>query len=345
LSAVAAPPAPQAAFAVDYDSINKSIVWVNVTWQAQVDVTLDDGSGQTHVQTFDTKVSFNCTGWFVSNTGDIATAAHCVETDPDKIRAAYANVISEQGLTGVPANEADWPVQFEPSPLIEIGQPVGIEGGPLSDKNFLTAQLVDKQTFQTGDNALLRIANMKDTPALPVSTKTPEVGDNVTSIGFAGLTAKTSDELRQLPSYRSGHVSSPSSSDRGVPRTEIDIDVIQGMSGGPTINENGEVVGINSFLVSGNEAQGEVQSSQVNFITDTQTLRDFLGKNQVNLQAAPAATENAQSAAAPVAPASENAATIPGWMIATVAVLAAALLALIAYIVISRRKQQRPPAG
>lgn len=331
--------ATAASATIDADSINKSVVWVDAAWATEVDVSFTDGS----LQTYKTNVISYCTGWFVSNTGHVATAGHCVETDNDSVRSAYAKVIAENGLTGITAQEADWPVRFEEDPLIRIGQPLGIEDGILSGESAITAQLIGKQSFQNGDNAVLRIAGLENTPALPVSATKPEVGEEVTTIGFAGLTADTSDVSRQMPSYREGAVSSHSFSDRGVPNIEIDVDVIPGMSGGPTINENGEVVGINSSLVAGG-------SNQVNYITDTQTLRDFLTTNGVTLGGAPAPAPTSSAIpvpapASPAAPAANDAGQasgIPGWMVGLIIGLAVILLALVAYIVIERRKRQQP---
>ena len=123
---------------------------------------------------------------------------------------------------------------------------------------------------------------------------------------------------RQKPSYRSGAVSSRSYSTQGVPRTEIDTDITPGMSGGPSVNEEGQVIGINSAYVY----QG---AGQANYITDTETLREFLTANGVKLaepasqSAAPAAAVENPSAVTSTGP------EIPLWMIVTLAGLVLAL--------------------
>ncbi len=320
-----------AAADVDSDIIDKSIVWVDSAWSASVQVPFKDGTSET----YKTTVYAYCTGWFVSDTGHVATAGHCVESDNTLRTNVYANVIDEQGLTGVKAENVDWPMTLS-DPSIKIDQPSGIEGGVLSGKNAITAQLIASQGFEKGDNALLRIADMKGTPALLVGTEAPKVREKVTSIGFPDLVGSTSDIERQKPSYRSGAVSSRSYSTQGVPRTEIDTDITPGMSGGPSMNEDGQVIGINSAYVY----QG---AGQANYITDTQTLRDFLTANGVKL-AGPASQSATPAAAAADIPTgvSQSPQDIPMWMIAALAILVLAVLAMAALLIRAMRKQQTP---
>ncbi|MFJ4026290.1 trypsin-like peptidase domain-containing protein [Paenarthrobacter sp. NPDC089989] len=323
---------------VNSDTIDKSIVWVDTAWSATVQVPFKDGT----TETFKTTLVTLCTGWFVSNTGHVATAGHCVDADDGLYTSIYAKVIDEQSLTGVKPENVDWPLSLA-DPQIKIDQPSGIDGGVLSGKTAITAQLIAKQGFEKGDNALLRIADMKDTPALALGSEAPKVRDKVTSIGFPDLVGSTSDVERQKPSYRSGAVSSRSYSTQGVPRTEIDTDITPGMSGGPSVNEAGEVIGINSAYVY----QG---AGQANYITDTQTLRDFLTSNGVKLTEA--ASKSATPAAVADVPASntQGGQGIPVWIIATISVLVLAVLAMAALLFVNLRKQRKPayaqfPAG
>ncbi|WP_235036248.1 serine protease [Arthrobacter sp. 18067] len=325
--------ASPAAADIDSDAIDKSIVWVDTAWSASVQVPFKDGT----TETYRTTVYAYCTGWFVSDTGHVATAGHCVEADEALRVNIYANVIEEQGFTGAKAEDVGWPMTLG-DPSIKIDQPSGIDGGVLSGKTAITAQLLAKQGFEKGDNALLRIADMKGTPALQIGSEAPKVREKVTSIGFPDLVGSTSDVERQKPSYRSGAVSSRSYSTQGVPRTEIDTDITPGMSGGPSVNEAGQVIGINSAYVY----QG---SGQANYITDTQTLRDFLTSNGVKL-AEPATQSATPAAAAADVPTgvSQTLPDIPMWMVATIAVLVLAVVAMAILLIRNMRKQQKPAA-
>ncbi len=258
---------------------NKSIVWVDTAFTGVVVVPFETGNEQVKAHS-----TASCTGFFVSNEGDIATASHCLAPDNNDRLYMIAQVVKEyditvNGKTPRP-QDLDWKVSFDNSPQTKVGQPSGVPGGPFSGQPMVIAQVIAKQTFVTGDNALLRVANMKDTPALTVAEKRPELTDPVTAIGFPASVSGVSDVTRQSPSYKSGQVSSFQTSTRGVPRTEIDAAVSGGMSGGPTINQAGEVIGINSFGVV-----GETQS--FNFVTDTETMRNFMAANGVDLAPEP----------------------------------------------------------
>jgi len=248
--------------------LDKSIVWVAVTWDGTVTVPFTDGTTEDK----HASVKSFCTGWFVSTTGDIATAGHCVTQDKELELDLVAAVIKENDYD-IKASKTDWDVEIE-APKVTVGQTTSVSGGPFAGGTYLTAQLVAAQAFEDGDNALLRVADLTGTPALQIAEGTPETGEGITSIGFPGSVVAVSDFQRQSPSHKSGSVSSRQYSSHGVPSTEIDAAVSAGMSGGPTVNDVGNVIGINSFGITG-------ESQPFNFVTDAKTLRDFLASNGV----------------------------------------------------------------
>lgn len=268
--------------------LDASIVWVAVQFPAVVTVPWQDGTTSDH----STTVGAGCTGFFVSGEGDIATAGHCVEADSSTRVSAIANVMEDlmaEGwdLTGLTPTNVDWGVGVG-EPTAYVGQRSGIEGGALSGEPPMIAQIVDFQGFASGDNALLRVADLDGTVGLPVGADTPVRGEQVTAIGFPASVTDVSDPLRQAPSYKTGTVSSRQFTERGVPNTEIDAAVSPGMSGGPTVDGDGAVIGVNSFKVNG-------ESQPFNFITDTKTLRDFLTGNGVEVELAdPPSTETTE---------------------------------------------------
>ncbi|GAA1141608.1 S1 family peptidase [Ornithinicoccus hortensis] len=269
---------------------NASIVWVDVEFPATVEVPWEDGTSTL----YSTDVLALCTGFFVSDDGEIVTASHCVEADATTERAAVGQVagdLQQEGydLSHLDLATLDWAVGIG-EPTAYVGQPTGIADGIFSGSDSMIAQIVDSQGFAKGDNALLRVADLADSPALPISEDTPVVGDPVTSIGFAGSVSDVSDYRRQLPSYKFGTVSSRQYTTKGVPNTEIDAAVTGGMSGGPTLDESGAVIGVNSFGIHG-------ESQPFNFVTDTETLRDFLTRNGVDVAEAAAPSEETATAA------------------------------------------------
>ena len=277
LGLVAAP-----ASAAPVEDVSASIVWVDVETPVTVEVPWEEG-GTTD---YSTSLMSYCTGFFVSDEGHIATAGHCVEPNPATRVIAIDRVLeqlADEGydMSGFDARELDWTTRFG-RPTAHVGQPKGVRDGIFSGQTSTVAQIVDYQGFQDGDNALLRVADLDGTPGLQIAEDGPGLGGDVTSIGFPGSVSDVSDVTRQLPSYKSGSVSSRQYSDRGVPATEIDAAVSQGMSGGPTVDASGAVIGINSFGIKG-------ESQPFNFVTDTETLRDFLTRNGVTFESAPAA--------------------------------------------------------
>ena len=260
--------------------INRSIVWVDVEYTGVVTAVFPDGTVTEDPAT----VFMLCTGWFASDKGHVATAGHCLEEDELIGEAMLDSVMAGSGLT---AEDLDvmgvrWTHRVDDK-RARVGQPSGVEGGPLSGDEPIVAEIIGFQGFDDGDNGLLKIANMDGTPALPIAGERPEIGEEVTAIGFPGEVSAVTDVKRQSSSYKGGEVSSHGVSLNGAPITEIDASVSGGMSGGPTLNEAGEVIGMNSF-----KAVGESDTS--NFVTDTETMRTFLEGEGVDLTAAPAAT-------------------------------------------------------
>jgi hypothetical protein len=269
-------------------NLSKSIVWVDVTSDLAVEVPFTGGQHKT----FTTTVGIECTGFFISTTGDVATAGHCVELNEDLRIAAIQKVINDQELIGgdnrpLDATRLSWPVRMV-SQRASVGQPDGIDGGPLSGKHMVTAQIAQSQPFDKGDHALLHIANMSATPALKLAANPPTLGDSIVSIGFPGSVAGNADVIRQPPSFKPGTVSSPTVTGSGAPNIEVSSPMTQGMSGGPTVNLRGEVLGLNSYKL-----RGETQA--FNFITDTDTMRRFFTTQGVTLSTTPAADNGSGS--------------------------------------------------
>lgn len=265
------------------EEVDESIVWVDVMFSASVEVPWEEGGSQS----YEVDVQKYCTGFFASTDGEIVTAGHCVETDAQTRLTAIRLTIDELAAEGYEvtdwdARDLEWETSFA-QPRAMVGQPSGVADGIFAGKDMVIAQIVDWQPFSDGDNALLRVADLQDTPGLQISSGTPTMGQEVTAIGFPGSVSDVSDVSRQAPSYKSGTVSSRQYTDRGVPNTEIDAAVSGGMSGGPTLDEHGAVVGVNSFGIGG-------ETQPFNFVTDTDTLRTFLARNGVSLESAPASS-------------------------------------------------------
>lgn len=223
----------------------------------------------------------SCTGWMAGPAGEIVTAGHCVDQDEGR-SMLIGTFLTDYDVSADMAMEAEinWSVEGlkDGSDIeVEVGakQP-DIDGATISD--WVPVQVVDVLPFEQGDLALLRANGLRSDsqpPEMTVAEEDPQTGDSVTSIGFPGAVADVSTSMAiQNPSFKTGTVSSRQVSPRGVAGYEINADISSGMSGGPTVNEAGHVVGVNSYTIRG-------ENQAFNFITTTADLRRFLVKNGV----------------------------------------------------------------
>lgn len=275
--------------------VKDSIVYVSIAITGYVRIpgsATDDGKPKWSDAT---EVDYTCTGFIVDPAGYIATAGHCVNIDSDTKEDIRSQMISDLVSNGQldeskkddvtnTANDEEWPVEGQnpESPIQRVVQVVQPEGPHRVINQFTTAQVVDAQSFDDGDNAVLKVSGLPPLQPLVIAHKDPEDGTPVTSIGFPGDVGDSSDQSRlQQPSFKSGTASSQQVSKTGVVGTEINADLGSGMSGGPTVDNNtGEVLGINSYALTGS-SNGVDQN--FNFITSAPALRIFLQKNGVEL--------------------------------------------------------------
>ena len=259
--------------------LEKAIVHLQIEYQAYVEYP----SAGRWVRSAEPVVlpAGQCSGWFADSAGHVVTAGHCVEDDPEEIRAEILTTfLADAGLQQSRARAlAGWRVvglqgETEPTRIVAASQPSTVEGSVLDDP--LTAEVLDWRSFHEGDVALLKINNLgESTPYLSVATAPAAPGDEVTAIGYPGNVQDVSDVDRLRASFKSGTVSSVQTSPTGVSTTEVNAEVAPGMSGGPTVDADGAVIGVNSSYL------GDLQN--FNFITDGTALRTFLEHRGVDL--------------------------------------------------------------
>lgn len=264
----------------DTQAVRQAVVHLVADWQGDFVVTVGDTVLQRTEHT-----SMLCTGFFVDDKGSIATAGHCL--DPDQVRDALYNELEADlrdeakqlnidpdaliqeivnyGSVNLTSTKAAAIYGFQPSEL----------HGPLNNDG-VQLQVVAFTGGDAGDNGLLRLNNYNGkTPYLVVAQERPAEQSTVTAVGFPGDITNNADAMRQNASFKTGKVSSYQIFG-GAAYTEVDAGMEHGMSGGPVLNDKGQVIGVVSMGFDG---------TSLNFATDTTTFRAFLSGNGVVLVA------------------------------------------------------------
>ena len=332
-SAVLASPGVAAAEGVA--DAEKSIVLVGVEWEGYVEYPDTEGllSWSPAVTAFSL-----CTGWFASEEGHIVTAGHCVDPAEGKSALLHQFLAENDALDLLGEAQSTWRVEgqdqgSDPERIVQVVQPESVEGAAITTP--LTVQVADYQPAADGDLALLQANGLTDsTPALPIAEEPAEIGDEITAIGFPAAVATISDVSRLRASFKSGTVSSTQVSPNGVAGTEVNADISGGMSGGPTLDESGAVLGVNSYTITG-------ESRNFNFITDARALRSYLQRLDVPVVApVPAAEPSATSSPAKAG----NDSAIPVWAYAAGGGGLLVILVL-GLLLVRRRASSAPAAG
>jgi serine protease Do len=222
------------------------------------------------------QVGAQCSGFFVSPNGHVMTASHCTEYGSD-IRDA----LLEQG--------ARWAYEhgyFRGSPTLatvtryaqryfRVRNPeltttvVWSYAADGSDPKHLPARQLGNRPFLKGDVALLKIGAAHTIP-LPVSSDPVEIGMSVNSVGFPASVDDVTDADKVNPSFKDGEISSKKTIQSGLQDVyEVSSAISPGMSGGPTVNVDGEVIGVNSF-------RPREESQQFNFVSPASLVDELL---------------------------------------------------------------------
>jgi serine protease Do len=271
-------------------SARDSLVYLVVEYTGYVQIPAQYGGG-TARKSRKLTADLTCSGFVVDPAGYIATAGQCVDPEgadgKDALRTALIEDAVDHGeLAPDKADELlavayrqQWPVEGRDpgSPVarrVEVVQP---DGPKRVIKQLVTAQVVNFEKFDDGDNALLKVSNFAALAPLTIATSAPAPGTPLTAAGFPGSIDDVVDAPRlKAPAFRPGIASSRQLKPGGAQGTEISAKSWTGMSGGPTVDDvTGQVLGTISYDVGG-------QSQALNF-TDPAALRAFLLKNGVRV--------------------------------------------------------------
>ncbi|GAA4557998.1 trypsin-like peptidase domain-containing protein [Pseudonocardia xishanensis] len=266
--------------------VRPAIVYLTSTFTAYVGDT--DGLFFNNGQPITLNAS--CTGFGVNPQGYIATAGHCVDTTtPEGVRADFVKSVAEDLVARDPSlplasvveyGMANWTVegQAKGSPIdVQYSAVIGSGTGGSAQATAVPARLVDFRPNSQGDVALLKIEST-DLPSVDLDkASSAAVGTPVLSIGYPAAADAVTDTTLE-PSNKDGQVSTTRTIG-SVPFYETSASLSPGMSGGPTVDLEGDVIGINSAYVQGDQA--------FNFIAPATGLTELMARNGVQNQLGP----------------------------------------------------------
>ena len=257
--------------------VQPSIVYLQQDWAAYI----YDKANKTYLnggQQF--TLSFQCTGFVVNPAGYIATAGHCVSLDEVKpaFFEAAATWAVDNGYYLAESLTVDDIIAFQDyrvetmdkvnraDLVIQVGW--GAAGAGIETTEVRRARVVESESTAAGDVALLKV-EASDLNALPLSDQEVEVGTEVVAVGYpASVDTVTDPDM--APSFKDGSISSVKTVQGGLLTVyEVSAAVSGGMSGGPTVGLDGEVIGVNSFGITG-------ETQAFNFVRPSSQLAEVL---------------------------------------------------------------------
>jgi serine protease Do len=233
----------------------------------------------------------SCSGFFVSPQGDVVTAAHCVESSQrvkDDLRANAAAWALQTGYYGNQRPRAD--SVFRSYGVRGLQRTVVVAYGvsASADTQSGTARRallkgIRSASQQAGDVALLKMLNVQDVPALKVAgDEQVETLEDVWSVGYPAKIDYAVDDTF-APSFKDGSISSQKTQ-ADVPVYELSSAMAPGMSGGPTVDAEGNVIGVNSFIALDQVGENVTRSEAFTFVQTAATINDLLADKSIDAE-------------------------------------------------------------
>lgn len=259
-----------------------AIVYIEATWSAYV----QDHEGDWLNEGEPFTGGWTCTGFVVNPSGYVATAGHCTDGAQEMAVMAGVDYWVEQGwATAEEAPELfqtgmmNWKVEGENSgspPAVEYHVQHGKATSGMSTGEAWPARLIESKPMEEGDVALLKVEQSNLPVVELASSEDVAIGTPILSIGYPGTSDLVVDATLE-PTFKDGKISSSKTREGGlIPVYEISAAVSGGMSGGPTVDLDGRVVGINSFGIN-----SQIETQQFNFVSPSTLLSEMLARNGV----------------------------------------------------------------
>ena len=278
LAAPADTPPPSSPLEQVQALVQPTVVYEQITWTGYVYDETNDGYFTQDPFT----TSFQCTGFVVNPDGYVATAGHCVDYDQTVQDAILSQVVqwafdneyyaAKPSKSTIATFARNWRIDgasTEGRPDLDVSVAYGVSVSGEPSGKALPARVVNVRPVGQGDVALLKIEARDLTVASLSDNATTGVGTEVVAIGYPASVDLVTD-VDFNPSFKEGTISAEKTTDAGLLQVfEISAAVSGGMSGGPTVGLDGDVIGVNSFKISG-------ETQPFNFVQPSQTLEELM---------------------------------------------------------------------
>jgi serine protease Do len=234
-------------------------------------------------QSFQEAIGGTGTGWFITADGYLATNAHVVSDiygGDDRAKKQ----LTDEAQKEIYGHYRDVLDRMSDAQVATIMH--GLRLVKLDRRAYIVLANGDKLDYeivQTGvpgsgrDCAIIKVKT-QNAPALPIGDSTKsQVEDHIVVIGYPGVADAKDllDEKSELqPSVTDGAISALKHATTGEQILQISAPITHGNSGGPAIDQHGNVVGLATF---GTEVQG------FNFLVASATLMDFIKDAKITL--------------------------------------------------------------
>jgi serine protease Do len=265
------------------DLAQPALVWIRVHYDAWV---------VTEYGTFPSPVDVGCSGFVVNPNGYVVSAGHCFD---EGMEGAQGQAISQfvdrlvregvvpesqrdRVIEDVMVGNIDWKVEGryndskpDRSVYVKVGGGDVRWTGKPGGGGAKSARVVETLKWDQGDAALLKLERSNLPSILLSSTDDIEVGEELLSIGYP---ADTDGEETFGLTNRNGQINAERpKGPSNLLFYETSARLTPGMSGGPTVNLAGEVVGVASF-----------RNEDANYIVPASIVQELLTRNGVRNQ-------------------------------------------------------------
>jgi S1-C subfamily serine protease len=251
--------------------VEPAVVYLETSWNAW----LVDEYGDYFNDGYPFEVTYRCSGFIVNPDGVIMSAGHCVdpaEVHHDLVVKAAQQAYADGSWTASSLTELvehgllNWKIEGETAGQLPDPK-ISVQLSPEAGGDVLPARVRSFTPFDKGDIAMLKI-EARDLPTVELATDDAAIGTEILAVGFPASSDGPTDATSG-PTFKDGRISSEKTRNDGLlPVLEISAAVSGGMSGGPTVNLEGKVVGVNSFKA--------IDEQQFNFISPSSLVAEVL---------------------------------------------------------------------